>query len=64
MRTFPPTIVIRHPKERLSKCSLRGLESRGDFQFVKYESDAVPSLDGYVRLEVGAPPLGADRRSL
>lgn len=36
MQSFPPTIVLRHRKENLKKCSLRGLESRQDFLFFTY----------------------------
>jgi pre-rRNA-processing protein TSR3 len=37
-----PTIVIRHRKENLKKCSLRGLEKRHDFQFFSYPFEKVP----------------------
>lgn len=36
MDIFPPTIVVRHKKENLKKCSLRGLEKRSDFLFFRY----------------------------
>lgn len=59
---FPPTVVWRHRKENLKKCSLRGLEPRADFRFFTYPVDTLPDLEGYILLEVNAPPLTpADR---
>ncbi len=48
----PPlkTIILRHNKENLKKCSLRGLESREDMAFYTYPKDALPSLDSYLLL--------------
>lgn len=60
MQTFPPTIVWRHRKENLKKCSLFGLESRADFCFFSYPHEKLPSLDGYILLAVDAPPLEMD----
>src|SRR5437016_3135011 len=52
----PPTVVWRHRKENLKKCSLRGLEERSDFQFYRYPG-ALPDLTGYVLLTLNAPTL-------
>ena len=50
---FPPTIVIRHRKENLKKCSLRGLENRSDFLFFRYPlQEALPCLDHYILLSL------------
>lgn len=57
MKSFPPTIVLRHRKENLKKCSLRGLESRKDFLFYTYPNAVLPNLDGYILLTLEAPPL-------
>ena len=55
---FPPTIVLRHRKENLKKCSLRGLEAREDFCFYTYPREELPPLHGYIYLVLeGAPPL-------
>lgn len=59
MQTFPPTIFIRHRRENLKKCSLRGLESRSDTKFFKYPKDSLPNLTGYLMLDLDAPPLSA-----
>lgn len=53
----PRTVVWRHRKENLKKCSLRGLESRADFHFVTYPRDDLPQLDGYIELSMGGQPL-------
>ncbi|MBS0651514.1 MAG: DTW domain-containing protein [Verrucomicrobia bacterium] len=57
MITFPPTIILRHRKENLKKCSLRGLESREDMRFFTYPKDKLPDLTGYVLLTLDGPPL-------
>lgn len=62
MQSFPPTIIIRHKKENLKKCSLRGLESRDDIIFYTYPHDLPSATEGYLQLTVGAPPLTAEDR--
>ncbi len=61
MNTFPPTIILRHNRENLKKCSLRGLESRSDLIFysypLKYE---LPDLSNYVVLTLDAPELSKE----
>lgn len=57
MQSFPPTIVLRHQRENLKKCSLRGLESRSDFKFYTYPHCILPELSGYTLLTLDAPPL-------
>jgi pre-rRNA-processing protein TSR3 len=57
MQSFPPTIVLRHRRENLNKCSLRGLETRPDFIFYRYPNPSLPPLDGYILLALDAPPL-------
>ncbi|MFC2049110.1 ribosome biogenesis domain-containing protein [Chlamydiota bacterium] len=50
---FPPTIVIRHRKENLKKCSLRGLETRSDFLFFRYPlHEGLPALENYILLSL------------
>lgn len=57
MHSFPQTVVIRHRRENLKKCSLRGLESREDFLFLTYPFQSLPPLDHYIVLALDAPPL-------
>lgn len=59
-----PTLILRHRKENLKKCSLRGLESRPDFHFVTYPCDLFPSLKGYCLLTIDAPILSQEDRDL
>jgi len=58
------TVVIRHPKEKLSKCSLTPLHGREEISFYKAKPGFEFSADGYTLLAVDAPPLSvadADR---
>jgi pre-rRNA-processing protein TSR3 len=57
MSVFPPTLILRHRKENLKKCSLRGLEERSDFLFFTYPKDPLPPLSEYILLTLDAPPL-------
>ncbi|MFT4553308.1 MAG: pre-rRNA-processing protein TSR3 [Chlamydiales bacterium] len=57
MQSFPETVVLRHRKENLKKCSLIGLEERDDFIFLKYPTDTLAEMPGYILLAVDAPPL-------
>lgn len=60
MQSFPSTIVLRHKRENLKKCSLRGLESRSDFMFYKYPNPTLPNITGYILLALNAPPLSVE----
>lgn len=60
MIPYPPTVVYRHRKENLKKCSLRGLESREDFNFYTYPNEDLPDLPGYILLDMDAPPLSQE----
>lgn len=59
-----PTIIIRHKKENLKKCSLRGLETRDDFLFFTYplKKDLKDEIDfsSYFLLKMDSPPLSFD----
>jgi pre-rRNA-processing protein TSR3 len=50
-------LVLRHRKENLKKCSLRGLQDRSDVAFLTYPKDPLPDLSPYIMLTLGAPPL-------
>jgi pre-rRNA-processing protein TSR3 len=52
-----PTIIWRHRKENLKKCSLKNLESREDLTFLTYPKDSLPDIYGYILLTLDAPPL-------
>ncbi|MCB1082632.1 MAG: hypothetical protein KDK63_05760 [Chlamydiia bacterium] len=59
MDRFLPTIILRHRKENLKKCSLRGLESRADLHFLTYPTDPIPFLENGLLLDLEAPPLSS-----
>lgn len=52
-----PTIIVIHPKERRSKCSVEPLRGRDDFVFWKYPFRGEYSLDNYVQLGIGGPEI-------
>lgn len=58
-----PTLVWRHRRENLKKCSLRGLESRPDFQFFTYPSMALPDTTNYILLTLDGTPLTPEDRT-
>lgn len=53
----PPTIIVVHPKERKSKCTVQSLRGRDDFSFWKYPRKEPDKLVGYVRLGMGGPQI-------
>jgi pre-rRNA-processing protein TSR3 len=64
MFCFLPTVILRHRKENLKKCSLRGLESRDDCHFIRYPCKTLPPLEGYLLLDLEAPPLSDSDKDL
>jgi pre-rRNA-processing protein TSR3 len=52
-----PTLILRHRRENLKKCSLSGLEKRPDLSFFSYPKDTLPDLSQHLLLQVGAPLL-------
>lgn len=54
-----PITVIRHPKERRSKCSLTPLEGRSDIAFHKARDGWRFDVTGFTVLALGAPELSA-----
>lgn len=55
----PPTIIVVHPKERRSKCSVEPLRGRDDFVFVRFPDPVPLPLNNYVRLGIGGKVLSA-----
>jgi rRNA small subunit aminocarboxypropyltransferase len=51
-------VVIRHPRERISKCSLRRLHERPGFTFFKATKDFRFDATDHIELAVDAEPLG------
>ena len=56
----PPTIIVVHPKERRSKCSVEPLRGRAGFVFWKWPRRGPEPLEGYVRLGLGGPVLSRE----
>ena len=52
-----PTVILRHRRENLKKCSLKGLETHPSLLFFTYPIDPLPDFSHYLLLKVGAPPL-------
>lgn len=51
------TLILRHRRENLRKCSLSGLENHPSLTFYTYPTDPLPPLTHCLLLKVGAPPL-------
>lgn len=60
MFTFPPTIIFRHRRENLKKCSLRGLEGRQDMTFYTYPKHSLPDVSNYILLSMNGVPLSKE----
>lgn len=62
MADTPPTIIVVHPKERRSKCTVEPLRGREEFRFWKFPDRGPEPLAGYVRVGLGGPALGLAQR--
>ncbi len=52
MSEFLPTIILRHRKENLKKCSLTGLEKKAGFDFYTYPKQIPQKTANYVVLSM------------
>jgi pre-rRNA-processing protein TSR3 len=57
---WPPTIIVVHPRENRSKCSVEPLRGIPDFEFWTHPRRGPQSLQGYVRLGIGGKSLSSD----
>jgi len=55
----PPTVIVVHPRERRSKCSVEALRDREGFVFSTFPHPVPIDITGYVRLGIGGPILSA-----
>lgn len=55
-----PTIIVVHPKEKRSKCSVEPLRGSEGIVFWKFPQRGEERLDQYVRLGFGGPILSQD----
>ena len=61
---YPPTLIVRNPRENPRKCSILPLKGRADLLFLSYPLTRRPNLEGYIRLAADGPelsPADADR---
>ncbi|HZU35444.1 MAG TPA: hypothetical protein VFA18_06030 [Gemmataceae bacterium] len=56
---FPPTIVVRSPRENPRKCSILPLRGRADVVFLQLPVTSLPPLEGYIRLAADGPALSS-----
>lgn len=54
------TFIVRHRKENLKKCSLRGLEARQDIKFFLYPNDPFSFIQGAVLLSLEGEELNEE----
>lgn len=57
------TVILRHRRENLKKCSLTGLEEHPALKFYTYPTDTLPNCSHFLLLKMGAPPLTAADRN-
>ena len=53
----PPTVIVVHPREKRSKCTVEPLRGRDDFIFWRFPDRGTEPLDGYVRLGLDGEEL-------
>jgi pre-rRNA-processing protein TSR3 len=58
--TFPPTVIVVHPREKRSKCTVEALRDRDGFVFWTFPDRGSESVAGYVRLVMEGPVLSAE----
>jgi pre-rRNA-processing protein TSR3 len=51
------TAILRHRRENLKKCSLKGLVGKEGLNFYTYPIDPLPNFAGFLLLKVGALPI-------
>ena len=55
--TYPPTVIVRNPRENPRKCSILPLRGWEDMIFLGYPLTGPVALENYVRLAVEGDPL-------
>jgi pre-rRNA-processing protein TSR3 len=54
---WPRTVIVIHPRERRSKCSVEPLRQNPEYLFTTFPQQVPVDLTGYVRLGIGGPLL-------
>lgn len=57
---LPPIIIIRHPRERVSKCSLQPLRDWQGVTFYKASPSLSYDATGHILLSLGAPVIARE----
>ena len=57
MKPFLKTIILRHRKENLRKCSLSGLEDNQNYLFYTYPNKSITPPNTYLTLSLDGPEL-------
>lgn len=57
------TLILRHQRENLKKCSLQGLEGNSEFHFLTYPRNNLPDLSNYILLALDGEPLSSNDSS-
>ena len=60
MKEYLKTIILRHRKENLKKCSLLGLEGREDMEFHTYPKRHLPEKNNYILLSFDGKELSKE----
>jgi len=60
--SWPPTILVVHPRENRRKCSIEALRGRPGFVHWTFPERGPEPLAGYVRLGLGGAPLSPRER--
>jgi pre-rRNA-processing protein TSR3 len=58
--SYPPTVIVRSPRENPKKCSVLPLRGRADVVFLTYPLAQPHTLPGYVRLAAEGEELSPD----
>ncbi len=56
----PPTVIVVHPRERRSKCSVEPLRNNPDFVFTTFPHPIPLDVTNYVRLGIGGRLLSSE----
>ena len=57
---LPPTVIVVHPRERRSKCSVEPLRDRPEFVFTTFPHAVPIDVTNYVRLGIGGRVLSPE----
>lgn len=56
----PPTVIVVHPRERRSKCSVEPLRTHPEFIFTTFPQTVPIDISNYIRLGIGGRLLSSE----